>query len=109
MPNALKTRTPRVARQKQIVSVDDLTGGLELRRSQTLIGSNRARKLQHFSLDEPGALGVRPGYAAVSSASMGSNPQGGQRVYLGSTQFTLLAIDGAVYKPTDAWVRGSAV
>jgi hypothetical protein len=109
MPNALKTRSPRVTRQKQILSVDDLTGGLDLRRSQTLLGANKARKLANFSLDEPGALGVRAGYLAASSATFGGNPQGGQRVYLGSTQFTLMALDGAVYKPTDLWVKGAAV
>lgn len=109
MPSALKTRTPRVQRTPQILSVDDLTGGLDLRRSQTLMAPDKARTLANFSLDEPGALGVRPGYQAVSSVSFGTNPQGGQRVYLGSTNFTLMALDGVVYRPTDAWVRGASV
>src|ERR1041384_4688195 len=106
MPTSLKTRSPRVSRQTQILTVDDLTGGIDLRRTQSLIGSNRARTLKNWSLEEPGALVVRPGYQAVSSVTFGSNPQGGERVYLASTAFTLMAIDGAVYKPSDAWVKG---
>jgi hypothetical protein len=109
MSKALKTRSPRASRQPQILTVDDLTGGVDLRRTQSLIGSNRARTLKNWSLEEPGALVVRPGYQAASSVSFGSNPQGGERVYLASTAFTLMAIDGAVYKPSDAWVKGAAV
>lgn len=52
---------------------------------------------------------MRKGYQAASALTFGSNPQGGQRVYLASTVFSLMAIDGAVYKPTDAWVKGAAV
>lgn len=109
MPTTLKTRSPRVAKQVQVLTVDDLTGGVDLRRTQSLIGPTRARTLKNWSLEEPGALVVRPGYVAASSASFGSNPQGGERVYLASTAFTLMAIDGAVYKPSDAWVKGAAV
>ena len=109
MPNALKTRSPRVAKQVQVLTVDDLTGGVDLRRTQSLLGATRARTLKNWSLEEPGALVVRPGYVAASSASFGSNPQGGERVYLASTVFTLMAMDGAVYKPSDAWVKGAAV
>lgn len=86
-----------------------MTGGLDLRRSPTLMQPNRARRNQNVSLEEPGAWTVLPGYRQVSSASMGSNPTGGQRVYLDGYTFTLLAIDGAVYKPDAAWVRGAAV
>lgn len=109
MAKSLKTRSPFASKKKQILPVEDMTGGVDLRRSQTLLGSNRARTLANWSLEEPGALVMRPGYLAASSASFGSNPQGGERVYLASTAFTLMAIDGAVYKPTDAWVKGSAV
>ena len=109
MPTTIKARAPRVGTQPQLLSVEDLTGGVDLRRSQTLVAPAHARTLLNQSLEEPGALIVRPGYVAASSASFGSNPQGGQRVYTGSTVFTLVALDGAVYKPTDAWVRGAAV
>jgi hypothetical protein len=107
---SLKARSPLAARQKQIVSVDDLTGGVDLRRSQTLLDPTRARTLLNFGVSEPGALTVEPGHTRVSSAAYGTvRPSGGARVYIGSTAVTLMAIDGSVYKPDDAWVRGAAV
>jgi len=109
MPQTLKARSPRTARRPQLIEVNDLTGGVDLRRSQTLLGATRARTLLNYSLEEPGALTVRPGYEAASSASFGVNPQGGARIYLASTVFSLFANDGAVYKPTDGWVKGAAV
>ncbi len=109
MPTGIKARSPYASKSKQLLAVDDLTGGIDQRRSQTLLGPSRSRTLSNWSLEEPGALVMRPGYIAASSASFGSNPQGGERVYLASTAFTLMAIDGAIYKPSDAWVRGSAV
>lgn len=106
----VSARGTRRARVKQLVEVNDLTGGVDLRRSQTLLGANRARLLRNYSLEEPGALTVRPGYVVASSASLGSGrAQGGQRVYLASTAFTLVAWNGRVYNPTDAWVWGAAV
>lgn len=109
MPSNLKTRSPRAARTPQLLPVDDLTGGVDLRRSQTLLGSNRARTLTNFSLEEPGALITRPGYLAVSPATYGANPQGGARIYLKASVFSLYAGDGQIFKPTDAWVKGVAV
>lgn len=109
MPDALKTTASRAARQVQLLTVSDCTGGVDLRRTQSLIGPTRARTLKNWSLEEPGALVVRPGYQAASSASFGSHPQGGERVYLASTVFTLMAMDGAVFRPSDAWVKGAAV
>ena len=107
---ALKARSPRAARAKQIVAVNDLTGGVDLRRSPTLIEQSRARTLANFGVSEPGALTVEPGHTRISSAVFGSvRPSGGARVYIGSTAVTLIAIDGSVYKPSDAWVRGAAV
>ncbi|MGE0444511.1 MAG: hypothetical protein AB7P99_04730, partial [Vicinamibacterales bacterium] len=108
MPS-LKTRGTLTAKRQQLLEVPDLTGGLDLRRSPTLLGPNRARTQANVSLEEPGAWTVRAGYRQASTASMGANPTGGQRVYLSSRVFTLLAQDGAVYKPDDAWVKGSAV
>jgi len=106
----IKTRSPRAARSRQVLTVDDMTGGLDLLRSQTLLGPSRSRVLRNFSLEEPGALVVRPGYQRVSTASLGSlGANGGQRVYLESTVFSLVAYDGSVYRPTDAWVWGAAV
>lgn len=93
------------------VPVADLSGGLDQRKAPTLLKANRARVLQNFSLREPGALTLYPGWTTFSTASLGSGrPQGGQRIYLGSgTPFTLAAWNGGVYKPTDGGVWGAAV
>ena len=97
--------------EPELLRVDDLSGGVDLRRSPSLLKANRARRLRNWSLEEPGALVVYPGYASFSSTSLGSGRcQGGQRVYLGSgNPFTLAAFNGSVYKPTDAGVWGAAV
>lgn len=108
MPS-LKTQRVQTSGVPQLLPVQDLTGGLDLRRAPTLLAPNRARRNQNVSLEEPGAWTVMPGYRQASTASMGSNPTGGQRVYLDGYTFTLLAMDGSVYKPDAAWVRGSAV
>ena len=72
---------------------------------------NRARVCRNWSLREPGALVMFPGWMTVSDASLGSGrPQGANRIYLGSgSPFSLLAWNGGVYKPSDAWVLGAAV
>lgn len=93
------------------VPVDDLSGGLDQRKAATLLKPNRARVLRNWSLREPGALIVFPGFAAHSTTSLGSaRAQGAQRIYLaGGTPFTIGAFNGSVYKPTDAGVWGAAV
>jgi len=92
----------------QLVPVEDLTGGLDLRRSPTLLNPTRARVLQNFSLAEPGALAVRSGWAAHSTGTLGAvRPQGGARIYLGSTQFTLFSAQGQVYLVPDSGVLPS--
>jgi hypothetical protein len=78
----------------------------------------RARTLVNFSLEEPGALVVRPGYARFSTSSLGvTRFQGGARVYLNtaipsaaSTMFTLVAFNGGVYNQNDTggWVSTTA-
>lgn len=99
----LKTRSPKAARVAQVIEYTDLSGGLDLRRSPTLMEPNRARVLRNYALSEPGALVVRPGYRVFSSNSLGSGRiQGGQRAYLASTQITLVAYEGAVYEVRDA-------
>lgn len=102
MAEKLKTRTPLAQRRPQLIEVPDLSGGLDLRRSQTLLGPNRARVLRNFSLKEPGALVMREGYMAYSSNTLGGDRiQGGQRAYLNSTQITLIGYGGAVYQVRD--------
>lgn len=94
------------------VPLEDLSGGLDQRKAATLLKPNRARVLRNFSLREPGALIVWPGWTTWSATSLGnSRIQGGQRIYLGdTTPFTLAGWNGGVYKPNDstkAW--GAAV
>ena len=104
MPS-LKTRRPTVSATPQILRVDDLSGGLELRRSPSLLQPDQARLLRNWSLQEPGALVVYPGWASFSTTSLGSRRlQGGSRVYVGATPFTLASDNGNVYKPSDAGV-----
>jgi hypothetical protein len=108
MPTA--TKRARVSSDYQLLPVEDLSGGIDLRRSPSLMQPNRARSLLNWSLEEPGALIVFPGWAAFSSTSLGSGrAQGGQRIYLSGTTFSLAAWSGSVYKPSDAGVWGSAV
>lgn len=94
--------TPQV--DYRLLSVEDLSGGLDLRNAPTLLKPNRARVLRNWSLREPGALLMCPGWQSYSPSSLGSGrPQGAQRVYLGTaTPFTLVAWNGTVYQPTDA-------
>ena len=110
MAERLKSRKPSVAKSPQIVEVSDLTGGVNLRVAPTLLESDQSRQCRNFSLEEPGALIVRPGYARFGSANFGSGrAQGGQRVYLSSHTFTLVAHNSTVYKVTDAGVESSVL
>src|SRR5574341_2454168 len=101
-PARIQTRTPQAAPRYQVIQITDLSGGLDLRRSPTILGPDRARVLRNYSLGRPGELVVRPGYTQFSTTNLGSTrAQGARRIYLGSTQFTLLAWGGQVYRPTD--------
>jgi len=94
----------------QLLPVEDLSGGLDLRSTPTAMAADKARVLRNYSLEEPGAIRVRPGYSQFSSGSLGSaRIQGGQRVYLSSYTFTLIGYAGAIYKPTDSGAYGAAV
>lgn len=106
--NRLKSRSPLASRQYQPVDVHDMTGGLDLRRSPSLISPDRAQVLVNFALTNPGELVVRPGYRQFSTTNLGnSRIQGGQRVYLDSTTATRIAWNGAVYGVNDAGVLDS--
>ena len=106
-----KTIAARAAKTYQLVPVDDLTGGIDLRRTPSLMSTDRARTIRNFSLSEAGALKVDYGFVQHSTTSLGANPiQGAGRVYLSSNVFTLAGYQGGVYKPSDtngAW--GAAV
>jgi hypothetical protein len=94
---SLKSKRPVAQSVYQSIPIQDLTGGIDLRRSPTLLESQRSVVCRNFSLAEPGALRVRAGYASYSSVLSTKASQGAQRVYLGSTQGTLLAVDGGIY------------
>jgi hypothetical protein len=108
---ALKTSKPTIAEAPQLLRVSDLSAGIELRQSPSLLKPSQARLLRNWSLQEPGALLVFPGWESFSTASLGSRRiQGGQRVYLdGVAPFNLASDNGNVYKPSDAGVWGAAV
>jgi len=102
----LRTRRPGANPSYQLLDLDDLTGGMDIRSSPTQMGANKARKLINWSLRSPGELTVRKGYEQFSTSSLGANRmQGGRRVYLSSYTFTLAAFNGQIYQPTDtgAW------
>jgi hypothetical protein len=110
MAKAAKTQPAQSAKAYQLLPISDLTGGLDLRTSPTLMATDRARSLVNWSLEQPGALTVRPGYEVFSTSSLGSGRiQGAERIYLNtalpsvnSTAFTLVGYNGNVYVQTDS-------
>jgi hypothetical protein len=111
MANGQKTSRARTKPVAQLLRVADLSGGLELRQSPSLLQPQQARTLRNWSLEEPGALVTFPGWELFSTTSLGNRRvQGGQRVYLAdTTPFTLASDNGSVYLPSDAGVWGAAV
>jgi len=109
MGNQAKTARATIQKQYQLLPVIGPSAGMDLRSSPTLMAPERARTLTNFSLEEPGALVVRPGYVQFSTSSLGTgHPEGGARVYLNtaipaaaSTAFTLVAWGGGVYTQND--------
>ena len=107
---SVKTRKPGASRTYQVLEVSDLSGGLDLRRSPTLVNADRARVLRNYALSTPGEIVVRPGYTVFSTTLRGSSAyQGGQRVYLSGARFTLTAWGGNVYRPPDDGSQSSVV
>ena len=117
MPSQSKTHAATIQRQYQMLPVIGPSGGIDLRSSPTLMAPERARTLINFSLEEPGALVIRPGYAQFSTTSLGTKRiQGGGRIYLNtaipaaaSTMFTLIAWNGGIYGLSDVGVWTAAV
>ena len=114
MAKPAKTRPATQQKAYQLVPVIGPSAGVDLRTSPTLMAHDRARMLINFSLEEPGALVVRPGYVQFSTTSLGaSRIQGAARIYLNtaipvaaSTIFTLVAWQGGIYNQNDTggWV-----
>lgn len=97
MPSGLQSRRPVATPVYQAISVTDMTGGLDLRRSPTLVKPTRSVVCRNFSLAEPGALRVRKGWASFSSNLSTRAAQGAKRIYLSSTQGTIVATQGNLY------------
>jgi hypothetical protein len=92
----------------QLVAVDDLTGGVDLRRSPSLLQTTRARVLRNVSLQEPGAWQPYPGWRTHSNVqNTATQPLGARRIYLAGSTFTLASVSGNVYKVTDGGAWGS--
>jgi hypothetical protein len=106
MPS-LKSRRTVAQPVYQALPVEDLTGGIDLRRSPTLLDPKRSVVCRNFSLAEPGALTVRSGYESFSTVLSTKAAQGAHRIYLGSTQGTLAAVDGSVFQLRDNGVWNS--
>ncbi len=119
MPKQATAQKAETARAYQLVPVADMTGGLDLRTAPSLLAPNRAQVLTNWSLNEPGALVVRPGYLAVSTAALSSGRiNGAARVYLNttipnaaSTIFTLVndGAAGTVHTMTDNGVWSASL
>jgi len=107
MAKGLKTSRLVAQSEYQAIAVQDLTGGLDLRRSPTLVPPTRSVVCRNFSLAEPGALRVRAGWASFSSNLSTKVAQGAKRIYLDSTQGTLIATDGNLYLLPDNGVWNS--
>lgn len=117
MAGGAKTSRPQAAKTYQLLSIIGPTAGVDLRSAPTLLATDRARSLVNFSLTEPGALSVRPGYLRFSTGTLNASPiQGGARVYFNtaiptatSTAVTLVAANGGVYLQSDSggWVSTS--
>jgi hypothetical protein len=104
--------TSKATSQKgyQMVPVIGPSEGVDLRLSQTLLPPGRARTLINFSLEEPGALVMRPGFLHFSTSALGAaRLQGGARIYLNtalptptSTIVTLVAFNQTIVSATDS-------
>src|SRR3990167_3052546 len=93
----LKTRPTTARPVYQAIPVQDLTGGLDLRRSPTLVAPERSVVCKNWSLAEPGALRMRPGWTSFTNNLSTRAAQGTHRIYLGSTQGTVIASQGNLY------------
>ena len=119
MPKTAQTNPARSARVYQLLPVVGPSAGVDLRTSPTLLSQERARTLVNFSLAEPGALVVRPGWAQFSTgvaSTVTQRIQGGARVYINtaipsaaSTAFTLVGHNQLIYVQSDSggWALAS--
>jgi hypothetical protein len=94
----------------QLITVDDISAGIDERRSPTLVPSDRARQCRNWALSEPGSLVPIPGDLIFTTTNLGPRRvQGGRRCYLAGGTFTVASDNGNVYKVSDAGLWGAAV
>jgi hypothetical protein len=94
---AIKSKRATATAVYQTIPVPDLTGGLDLRHTPSLLDVKRSQVCRNWSLAEPGALRVHAGFVSFSSVLSSKASQGAQRVYLGSTQGSLVAQNGEIF------------
>jgi hypothetical protein len=113
-----QTQPATVGKAYQLLPVIGPSAGVDLRTTPTLLPPEKAHTLVNFSLTEPGALVVRPGWRAFSSQLGTGRIQGGARVYLNtaipaaaSTAFSVIGWNGGLYQLTDSggWVSTTPV
>lgn len=110
-----KTRPATSKSSYQLVPVIGPSGGVDLRLTATELPATRAHTLINWSLEEPGALVVRPGYKLFGQTSTAGTIQGGARIYLNtaipsaaSTIFSLVAYNQSVYTVSDTGLWSAA-
>lgn len=118
MAGQTKTQPAKAASAYQLVPVIGPSAGVDLRLSQTELPANRAHTLVNWSLEEPGALVVRPGYRLFgrTNSTVQAVVQGGARIYLNtaiptahSTITTLVAFNQSVFQVSDSGAWTSAM
>lgn len=104
--NQATARSAKTTKGYQMVPVLGPSEGVDLRLSQTLLPAGRARTLVNWSLEEPGALVVAPGWQQFSTTSLGT-PRilGAARVYLNSA----IPNPSSTIATLAAWSTGSTV
>ena len=83
------------ASDPHMVTLRDLSGGVDLRHSPTLLDPTRAQRLENFCLEEVGALKTVPGYTSWGEA-FATDIQGMARIYLTAGTVTLVATNGEI-------------
>jgi hypothetical protein len=110
MGSQAKAKRAEIGRGYQLLPVTGPSAGVDLRTEPTLMAAERARTLVNWSLEQPGALVVRPGYLRFSTNALGAQRiNGAQRIYLNtavpsqaSTIFTIVGFNGNVLIQTDS-------
>ena len=66
----MKAQKVNQARTSQILPIEDLSGGLDLRSAPSAVKPNRARRLTNWSTEQSGALVVRAGWQRYTTTTI---------------------------------------